>query len=232
MEVDRHADRALYLQLADVIRDDISTGRLQPGQRLPSESALIERHGVSRGTAREAIGTLRGEGLVVVEHGRGAFVRSSEMETLTRRVSPSGAFKCARTLFEEQADGAEQAVSIRDIPSMADSSQPPSMDSLALSSIKPAPEAWLGFADGRPITLTRTWRPRTGRSEGDRVEERISARMPTRSERRLLQLDDGSPVLELVRHLRAGEQTVEIALSLVAAERQTLLYYFGDGEHS
>lgn len=225
MEVDRHADRALYLQLADVLRENISSGQLKPGERLPSESELIERHGVSRGTAREAIGTLRGEGLVVVEHGRGAFVRAKEIAPLVRRVASGQPFKATRLQFEEQTAETGQAVSIREITAGTDAprtrelSQPPFVDG------EPVHEAWLGFADGRPITLTHTWHGGDGLRAGDRIEERISARMPTREERRLLQLDDGSPVLELTRALWKGDTAVELSLSLCAAERQSLAFH-------
>src|SRR5262245_13647093 len=43
---------------------------------MPSEQELIEATGVARGTIRDAMDLLRGEGLVRTEHGRGSFVRS------------------------------------------------------------------------------------------------------------------------------------------------------------
>jgi DNA-binding GntR family transcriptional regulator len=66
----------LYVQLADILRDMIEAGELQPGAALPSESYLQEEHGVARGTVRMAIGILRAEGLVVTLAGRGTFVRT------------------------------------------------------------------------------------------------------------------------------------------------------------
>ena len=42
---------------------------------MPSEQELINRHGVARGTVRDAMDLLRAEGLVRTEHGRGSFVR-------------------------------------------------------------------------------------------------------------------------------------------------------------
>ena len=65
----------LYAQLADILRDMITSGELQPRSPLPSESYLQQEHGVSRGTVRMAIGILREEGLVVTIAGRGTFVR-------------------------------------------------------------------------------------------------------------------------------------------------------------
>lgn len=63
------------MQLAARLRDDIIAGRLQPGQRLPSETTLQQEFGLARQTVRRAVGVLRAEGLVVVQRGQGVFVR-------------------------------------------------------------------------------------------------------------------------------------------------------------
>jgi GntR family transcriptional regulator len=64
----------LYVQLADILREMITSGELEPRSPLPSESYLQEEQGVARGTARMAIRILREEGLVVTIGGRGTFV--------------------------------------------------------------------------------------------------------------------------------------------------------------
>jgi GntR family transcriptional regulator len=65
----------LYTQLADILRDMITSGELQPRSPLPSESYLQQEQGVSRGTVRMAVAALRDEGLVVTIGGRGTFVK-------------------------------------------------------------------------------------------------------------------------------------------------------------
>ncbi len=60
--------------VVEAIREDIKTGRLAPAQRL-IESDLCESLGASRTSIREAIGRLEAEGLLEVEHQRGARVR-------------------------------------------------------------------------------------------------------------------------------------------------------------
>ena len=65
----------LYTQLADILREMITSGELQPRSPLPSESYLQQEQGIARGTVRTAIGILRDEGLVVTIGGRGSFVR-------------------------------------------------------------------------------------------------------------------------------------------------------------
>ncbi|MCQ4084520.1 GntR family transcriptional regulator [Streptomyces sp. RB6PN25] len=64
-----------YEAIADALREQIRTGRLSPGDRLPTEAALVKRYKVSLPTVRQALGVLQAEGLVVKSHGRGNFVR-------------------------------------------------------------------------------------------------------------------------------------------------------------
>jgi GntR family transcriptional repressor for pyruvate dehydrogenase complex len=53
----------------------IERGDYLPGSALPSERVLCETFGVSRVSVREAIAGFEATGLIVVRHGRGAFVR-------------------------------------------------------------------------------------------------------------------------------------------------------------
>ncbi|MGH3825916.1 MAG: GntR family transcriptional regulator [Pseudonocardiaceae bacterium] len=64
-----------FRKIAQVLRDDILAGRIAPGDRLPSENELAERHQTTRATVRKAVALLRSEGLVLSEQGRGAFAR-------------------------------------------------------------------------------------------------------------------------------------------------------------
>ena len=73
--VDHMNPTPLYTQLADILREMIMSGELQPRSLLPSESYLQQEQGVSRGTVRMAVGVLREEGLVVTIAGRGTFVQ-------------------------------------------------------------------------------------------------------------------------------------------------------------
>jgi GntR family transcriptional regulator len=64
----------LFAQVRDALRADILGGALGPGDRLPSESALIERFGVSRITVRQALAELQSSGLVQTVNGKGSYV--------------------------------------------------------------------------------------------------------------------------------------------------------------
>lgn len=73
--VDHDAATPLWAQLADILRQQISTGKLPSGRVIPSESTLMQEHEVARGTVRKAIDVLVAEGLVERVQGRGTFVR-------------------------------------------------------------------------------------------------------------------------------------------------------------
>ena len=61
--------------IADDLRNWIVTGRLKPGERLPSEAHLAAQYVVSTPTLRNALAVLQVEGLVEKTHGKGNFVR-------------------------------------------------------------------------------------------------------------------------------------------------------------
>ncbi|MGY4906330.1 GntR family transcriptional regulator [Streptomyces sp. 900116325] len=61
--------------IAEDLRHQITTGRIKPGERLPSEVGLAARYKVSTVTLRRALAVLQGEGLVEKIHGKGNFVR-------------------------------------------------------------------------------------------------------------------------------------------------------------
>jgi Transcriptional regulators len=62
-------------EIANDLRDQITTGRVKPGERLPSEAGLADQYKVSTVTLRRALAVLQGEGLVEKIHGKGNFVR-------------------------------------------------------------------------------------------------------------------------------------------------------------
>ncbi|GAB3856474.1 hypothetical protein GCM10029963_52910 [Micromonospora andamanensis] len=87
--IDFGAERAVYQQLADLVRASIESGEIAPGGLLPSSKTLEQTYGVSRETVRRALAVLRAEGLVITEPSYGTRVREASER---RRVSvPRGA---------------------------------------------------------------------------------------------------------------------------------------------
>lgn len=61
--------RKAYEQVVDQLRELIASGRLSPGERLPTETALAREFGVSRATIREALRVLSTQNLVQTTKG-------------------------------------------------------------------------------------------------------------------------------------------------------------------
>jgi DNA-binding GntR family transcriptional regulator len=65
---------AAYLRVAAAIGEQIRSGHLPPGTKLPTEDQLMAEHAVSRTVIRYAMSQLRNEGLVVGRQGSGNYV--------------------------------------------------------------------------------------------------------------------------------------------------------------
>jgi DNA-binding FadR family transcriptional regulator len=67
----------LAKELVDLLTEQIRSGKLRPGDKLPPESQIMKEHGVSRTVVREAISGLQAAGFVETKHGIGTFVLES-----------------------------------------------------------------------------------------------------------------------------------------------------------
>jgi GntR family transcriptional regulator len=76
---------SLYARIRDELRAQIVAGIYQPHARLPSESELIARYGVSRITVRNALAELEKEGILFKIAGKGVFVsKPKSFQSLAR----------------------------------------------------------------------------------------------------------------------------------------------------
>lgn len=74
-----------YGDLIHYLENLIAEGKLNAGDRLPSENELTERFGISRQTVRKAIGLLEEQGTVRRVRGSGTYVSFDRRENLERR---------------------------------------------------------------------------------------------------------------------------------------------------
>jgi len=72
--VPRRRGRGLAHALVDDLGEKIRNQQLRPGDKLPTESAIMQVYGVSRTVVREALSKLQAAGLVETHHGVGTFV--------------------------------------------------------------------------------------------------------------------------------------------------------------
>jgi GntR family transcriptional regulator len=249
--VDKSADRPVFKQIADELRDQIASGVWAPGERIPSESQLIERYGVARMTVRQALSALKAEGLLLAEHGRGVFVRA---RPVVRRI--------ASDRFARQHRAAGQAAFIAEAEGVA----APGVDQLEVGYEVAAPEVRDGLGlparakvlarrrryllDGQPVELAESYVP-AALARGTAIEERhtgpggiyarleeaghtlaefteeVAARMPTPVERARLGLPEGTPVLTVRRiAFDTSGFRVEMTDTVKAASSFVLEYRF------
>ena len=199
---------ALWRQIEQAITQDITEGRFQPGDRLPTEKQLAERFRVNRHTLRRAMEALEAHGLVRVEQGRGSFVQEHVLDYALS----------SRTRFSEIVSGQNR------IPGgkLIDSTIVPASEEVAagLEIARDTPCVMLrmvGAADGRPILYGYNYFPAArfpnaasvyaetgsvtkmlrahGVSDYRRKLTRITARMPSEDEAAMLAQPRNRPVL-------------------------------------
>jgi GntR family transcriptional regulator, transcriptional repressor for pyruvate dehydrogenase complex len=81
--------RRMFEEIIKQIKAQIEDGRLQRGDKLPTERALASQFQVSRNTVREALRTLEISGLVTLKRGSsgGAFVAAGDPQILNSRLN-------------------------------------------------------------------------------------------------------------------------------------------------
>jgi GntR family transcriptional regulator len=248
--IDPTSDRPTYRQIADQLRSAIESGRIGPGEQLPSERELMEATRSARGTVRQALGLLKSEGLVDIEHGRGAFVRQRPpirrvaYDRFARRHRDAG--KAAYTA-EMEAEGRTPEVEVLEVGPVEASDV--MADRLRLGrDRKVLMRRRRYLADGQPMEFATSYVPwdlaegtkiaevDTGpggiyarlEEVGHRLErfsEEVGARMPTPEEARGLRLTVGTPVITVVRTaFDTDGRAVEVCDTVMAADRYRLFY--------
>jgi GntR family transcriptional regulator len=248
--LDPTSDRPAYLQIADHLRTAIVKSELEAGAQLPSERELMASYGAARGTVRQAIAALRAQGLIDVQHGRGAFVRTQPPvrrlahDRFARRHRDAGK---AAYLAELEAEGRRPEVEVLGIDSAP--ATPEIARRLQLTEGAPVLVRRRRYlADGQPMELATSYLPLdlvAGTKIGEpnpgpggiyarleemghrlkRFTEDVSARMPLPEEARALQLPAGVPVFVLVRTAYDSEgRPVEVCDTTMAADRYVLSY--------
>ena len=202
----------LYDQLVDILTDKIDH-EYRPGDMIPSERELSERYGLSRTTVRLALQELERLGLVVRQHGRGTFVADRSAQTTNLMQSYS---------FTEQmrALGREPETTILEFCEMeADKNLAEHMNLHIGDRVFKLKR--LRSADNMPMMVERTYLPvrkflslkrpmlehralydviEQDYHEKIRVaEEEFFASIARPADAHLLDIGEGSPVLDLVR---------------------------------
>jgi DNA-binding GntR family transcriptional regulator len=105
--------RTLRAQTHKILRDEVTAGRFEPGQRI-NEVEIAQELGVSRGTLREALRNLEQEGLLVGVAHRGTFMRTLSPEEaidlceVRLSLELSAACRLAKVMTEEKLELIEE----------------------------------------------------------------------------------------------------------------------------
>lgn len=237
-------------QIADDLRRRIETGDLRPGALLPSESELIAEYGTTKATARAAIEMLRTDGLIVSQRGRGIFVRKFKRYDrygTKRHLSSQRPAGTSPTQAETQAQDIERTLDLLAVETL-----PAPADIAGHLNVEPGTplvrRRHLISLDGDPAQTVDSYflAEQVGESRIARMEqipggvhtelatvlgtaltratEVLVARMPTQGEKETLTLLPGTPVVELIRTIYAGERPAEVSRFVFDAGWHRLIY--------
>lgn len=81
----KEGQKLKYSHLAEDLKDMILEGKIQAGEKLPSENELASRYKISRHTVRKALSILENEGYIYAEHGKGTFCSELARHTKNSR---------------------------------------------------------------------------------------------------------------------------------------------------
>lgn len=83
--MEKESGKSKYYSLMETLKEEILSGRIQAGEKLPSENELSRSYGLSRHTVRKALSILENEGYVTAQHGRGTFCSERMIQRHTSR---------------------------------------------------------------------------------------------------------------------------------------------------
>jgi len=83
LNLDRNGFIPAYMQLINILKDQIAKGNYLPGDRLPSESELCKQFHVSPMTVRRSINALIDQRIVSTIQGSGTYVRGPDLGGVT-----------------------------------------------------------------------------------------------------------------------------------------------------
>lgn len=241
-------------RIVDDLRTEILGGDRAPGERLPSENELARAYETSRPTVRRAIASLRAEGLIVTEQGRGAFVRPKPHVRLLlsganyRRHRGIGLPGFNAQALEQGQAPEQQLRDVTTIDAPAEVAMRLDLDQGAAVVLRRR----LFLVDSQPVALCDSYYPASMASGTAIAELRkikggvhaviedqdgpirrriarsvddLTARMPTHDEAETLELPSGVPVVRVLRTIYDSDDVpVEVQDSVAAADRHEFRY--------
>ena len=218
----RTAAEPLYATIKNHIIQSVHSGDLKPGDKIPSESELVEKFDVSRMTVNRALRELKDEGIVVRLAGVGSFVADPK---------PVGHLMAVKNIAEEVKGRGHvySALVVKNCPETATKKTGPLLGVAVGTRLFHS--VIVHSETGVPIQLEERWvlaatLPEYGSLDFSkmtpneylmkaaplqRVEHKVRAVMPDAATRELLQMRENEPCLLLIRQTWSRDQIVSHA---------------------
>lgn len=246
---------ARYERIAEELRRAIEAGDYPPGGRIPGENVLAKQFGVSVPTIRHALDTLQTSGVIERRHGIGTFVRERPAVRRVAMDRYRADADAARSGAQETSFTRDQNIDWSEYRLDRTYAQVDATEELAgLLNVEPgAPllrRHFTFYAAGEPSQVSINYLPWSlvgGTAVADpesepwpggtlaqarylghpivRVEESVSARMPTTEEAETLRMLPGTPVQTITRRLLAEDLVVELCRDIVIPADRVILDY-------
>ncbi|MFE7317308.1 GntR family transcriptional regulator [Streptomyces sp. NPDC057555] len=250
-EADTYDRRSLHERIAADLREEIMSGDLAPGAKLPSTTQLTARFAASNATVQKALQLLKDERLVIGRAGAAVTVREHRQRTM-RPASYSAPAKNGepyRWLTEAEKQGGRARSELLEVTEAT----PPADVAEALE-LAEGGTALLRrqvlFLDDEPVELVQSYYPLaiargTAMMERRKIKggtptllaalghpprlsvDRVSARVPTQEQYAALRLPSSLPVLRTLRVVYSdGERPIEATVMTKAGHLYELQYEF------
>jgi GntR family transcriptional regulator len=231
--LDKSSFTPMYFQIQSQLLTMVQSGRLRPGDLLPSEEELSRIYGVSRMTSRQALQALKSLGLVSRQKGHGSFVSHPRVEKdiahlvgFTAEMRALGMKASSRVLASETTSAKPEVAAKLAISVNASIYQ---LRRLRLSDGLPVAIEEICLPSGRfpgvdqldfsRLSLYETLRDRYG-IRLSRADEIIEARSATNREAQLLEIHPRASLLVISRTLWSTDGVpVETAHSVYRGDR-------------
>ncbi|MEU9719046.1 GntR family transcriptional regulator [Streptomyces sp. NPDC047976] len=243
--------RPLHARIAADLRDEIMSGGLAPGAKLPSTAQLKSRFDASNATIQKAVLLLKGEGLVVGRAGAAVTVRANRQRTVRpagslTQAAPGAAYPWLAEIAGQGSEARSRLVAVEEVSIVGDIAV-----ELGLPEGAPAIcRRQLISVDDEPAELVSTYYPSeiaygTALAEPLRIKggtptllaelgfpprrsvDRISARVATQEQYTALRLPGELPVLRTLRTVYSdADRPIEVTAMVKAGHLYELQYEF------
>ena len=230
-----------HAQLRDIL-DTLASTTLSPGDMLPGERIIEEHYGVSRITVRRAIGDLVTSGRLRRVRGKGTFVAPNTLVSRLHLASFSAEMNAQEVTASSKILLSERAVAPTDISAFFDCDA--SLPQIHLRRLR--------LGDGVPYSIDDGWYNATvapdllerdvyksvysilGRDFGHPVtdaDQTVTAVAADQRTAPLLDVEVGTPLLQIVRTSRSNTVPVEWCSSLYRTDRYRLTSRIERSDH-